>query len=259
MVEPVPLRTITELLLCKPNNSPKVEMTRGPEHVIKALKRIKYKSSRGKVISIHVQIIMPSQNYNLASKILDTKCNHKYAEKRTVYLSSWLLIREIFLKQWAKDRISDSIIGTGDPLTPEAISEGIDIFKVLTLVTLLSTYAPKGDGVTVVPSNIRREGSQETAFNKSRTSIKKTIPSTYSLISNTLDYNSRYTSQYLNILKNHRNLRSLGLKDSRLFFSTSSAISSSLASLHPWYITGFTDAEGSFMVDIVKSSTHRLG
>jgi hypothetical protein len=87
-LEPVPLRTVTELTLRKPTNLPKVEMTRGVEHVSKVPKEVKCKSLRGKVIYIHVQIIMRSQNYNLASKILDTKCNHKYVEKQNAYLSS---------------------------------------------------------------------------------------------------------------------------------------------------------------------------
>jgi hypothetical protein len=86
--EIVPLRTVTELTLRKPTNLPKVEMTRGVEHVSKVPKEVKSKSLRGKVIYIHVQIIMRSQNYNLASKILDTKCNHKYVEKQNAYLSS---------------------------------------------------------------------------------------------------------------------------------------------------------------------------
>jgi len=30
-------------------------------------------------------------------------------------------------------------------------------------------------------------------------------------------------------------------------------------SIHPWFITGFTDAEGCFMISILKSSTYRTG
>lgn len=213
--EPVPLRTVTELTLRKPTNLPKVEMTRGVEHVSKVPKEVKCKSLRGKVIYIHVQIIMPLQNYNLTSKILDTKCNHKYVEKQNAYLSSWLLIWEIFLKQWAKDIILDSLSGTGDPLnlaigirkltlrTLISVGEGstgpTSGFSILTLVrvkTENSFFAnfegetSKGDGVIVVPSIIRREGSQETVFNKDRTSIGKTIHSTHILRTKTFDYNS---------------------------------------------------------------------
>lgn len=65
-------------MLRKPTNLPKVEMTRGVEHVSKVPKEVKCKSLRGKVIYIHVQIIMRSQNYNLASKTLDTKI-HSFA------------------------------------------------------------------------------------------------------------------------------------------------------------------------------------
>lgn len=57
---------------------------------------------------------------------------------------------------------------------------------------------PKGDGVIVVPSIIRREGSQETVFNKDRTSIGKTIHSTHLLRTNTFDYNSMLAT-HLNI------------------------------------------------------------
>lgn len=181
-LEPVPLRTVTELTLRKPTNLRKVEMTRGVEHVSKVPKEVKCKSLRGKVIYIHVQIIMRSQNYNLASKILDTKCNHKYVEKQNAYLSSWLLIWEIFLKQWAKDIISDSLSGTGDPLN---LVIGIRVLTSGTFISVGLFFAhfvgetSKGDGVIVVPSIIRREGSQETVFNKDRTSIGKTIHSTH--------------------------------------------------------------------------------
>jgi hypothetical protein len=72
-------------------------------------------------------------------------------------------------------------------------------FSILTLVrvkTENSFFAnfegetSKGDGVIVVPSIIRREGSQETVFNKDRTSIGKTIHSTHLLRTKTFDYNS---------------------------------------------------------------------
>ena len=109
-------------------------MTRGPEHVIKVLKDVKCKNLRGKVLFTHVQFIMPSQNYNLALKILVTERNHNYVEKRTAYLSSWLLIKENSLKQRAKGRISDSLLGTGDPLNPE---KGISVLNTLTLNTLI--------------------------------------------------------------------------------------------------------------------------
>ena len=71
-----------------------------------------------------------------------TKCNHKYVEKQNAYLSSWLLIWEIFLKQWAKDIILDSLSGTGDPLN---LAIGI---RKLTLRTLINVgEAPLGPRV----------------------------------------------------------------------------------------------------------------
>nr|YP_010233341.1 NADH dehydrogenase subunit 4 [Auricularia heimuer]QSX43106.1 NADH dehydrogenase subunit 4 [Auricularia heimuer] len=228
-IEPVPLRTVTELALRKPNNLPAVEMTRGPEHVIKVLKDVKYKNLRGKVLFTHVQFIMPSQNYNLALKILVTKCNHNYVEKQTALLSSWLLIREKSLRQCAKGRISDSFIGTGDPLNletginTEAQSEKIINFlplessrKIFTLdgfayfsqplglkgkgwcknIKLLANKTPKGDGVIVVPSVIRREGSQETVISNFRAGEGNTLHSIWKR-SKTNGYNP-YDSIHLN-------------------------------------------------------------
>ena len=29
--------------------------------------------------------------------------------------------------------------------------------------------------------------------------------------------------------------------------------------LAPWYVTGYTDAEGSFLISILRSSTHSTG
>jgi NADH:ubiquinone oxidoreductase subunit 4 (subunit M) len=86
------LRIVTELVLRKPTNLLDIEMIRGKEHVSKVLNKIKYKSYfMGKVIYIQAFIIMLLQNYSLALKILDTKCNHKCVEKQNAYLSSWLL------------------------------------------------------------------------------------------------------------------------------------------------------------------------
>jgi hypothetical protein len=276
--EIVPLRTVTELTLRKPTNLPKVEMTRGVEHVSKVPKEVKSKSLRGKVIYIHVQIIMRSQNYNLASKILDTKCNHKYVEKQNAYLSSWLLIWEIFLKQWAKDIISDSLSGTGDPLN---LAIGIRVLTSGTLISFGLFFAifegetSKGDGVIVVPSIIRREGSQETVFNKDRTSIGKTIHSTPRplrgflrgkiLRTKTLDYNSRYA---IHSKINTQGTRNISNKSDAVasaeFRKSSKAQATSLKgnlgrSLNPGFFTGFTDGEGSFMVSIIKVPKLRVG
>lgn len=95
--ETVPLRTVTELTLRKPTNLPKVEMTRGMEHVSKVPKEVKCKSLRGKVIYIHVQIIMRSQNYNLASKTLDTKI-HSFARPALFTLQQKMRLYPNFTK-----------------------------------------------------------------------------------------------------------------------------------------------------------------
>lgn len=100
-LKPVPLRTVTGLTLCKSTNLPDIEMIRGPKHVSKALNNIKYIYLRGKILYIQAFIIMLLQNYILASKILETKCNYKCVEKRSAHLSPWLLNikRVILLKQ----------------------------------------------------------------------------------------------------------------------------------------------------------------
>lgn len=100
-IKTVPLRTVTGLTLCKSTNLPDIEMIRGPKHVSKALNSIKYMYLRGEILYIQAFIIMLLQNYNLASKILDTKCNYKCVEKRSAHLSPWLLNikRVILLKQ----------------------------------------------------------------------------------------------------------------------------------------------------------------
>lgn len=72
-------------------------MTRGVEHVSKVLKKVKYKSQRGKVIYIHVLIIMLSQNYSLASKILDTKF-HSFARPALFTLQQKMRLYPNFTK-----------------------------------------------------------------------------------------------------------------------------------------------------------------
>jgi hypothetical protein len=34
---------------------------------------------------------------------------------------------------------------------------------------------------------------------------------------------------------------------------------SKLFRLNPWFVTGFTDAEGSFMISILRCFTHSMG
>ena len=113
----------------------------------------------------------------------------------------------------------------------------------------------------VLLSKTRREGSQETIINKSRTSTIKIKHSTFLLISNTLDYNSRYSIFNINNNKNRQGLilRNRGFIRFKHTDSASLANSVNLKLLNPWFITGFSDAEGCFMVDIVKSSTLRIG
>jgi hypothetical protein len=130
----------------------------------------------------------------------------------------------------------------------------------------------KGDGVIIVPSIIRREGSQETVFNKDRTSIGKTIHSTHRpllgvfplreklLRTKTFDYNSLSA-----IHKNTQGTLRVGAASVRLIpnhncgclFSTLSSTSS--ASLHPWFITGFADAESCFSVSFFRVNTIKIG
>lgn len=217
-IEPVPLRTTTELALCKPNNLPNVEKTRGQEHVIKVLKAVKYKSPKGEVISIQALIIILSLKCKSTLKVLDTKCNLKYVEKQTAYLGSRLPkgVADGPLEYRATDRISDSLKGIRDPLSLEI---GNNLFTLDTCKWRTMHLSLKGDGVIVVPFfNIlliaKREGLQETIFNKGITSVAETIHYTLSVLThslagypakrkslrlNTFDYNSKYVKKFFYI------------------------------------------------------------
>jgi len=173
--KPVPLRIVTELMLCKPTNLLDIEMIRGKKHVSKVLNKIKYKFYLvGKVIYIQAFIIMLLQNYRLTLKILDTKCNHKCVEKQNAYLSSWLLKGLLPLKQWAKNIISDFFLGTGDPLSLVIGIKNLTLklwalkFENFTKISALFNTNSKGDGVIVVQSHMLLEGSQETVVLKNK-------------------------------------------------------------------------------------------
>lgn len=149
---------------------------------------------------------------------------------------------------------------------PSGPTSGFSILTLVRVKTENSFFAnfegetSKGDGVIVVPSIIRREGSQETVFNKDRTSIGKTIHSTHLLRTKTFDYNSM-----LAIHKNSQGTFRVGAASVRLvpnhncgcLFSTLSSTSS--ASLHPWFITGFADAESCFSVSFFRVNTIKIG
>ena len=138
-------------------------------------------------------------------KVLDTKCNLKYVEKQTAYLGSRLPIWKLFLEYRATDRISDSLMGIGDPLTLEIGNK--NLFTLDTWEGQVPPVNLKGDGVIVVPfccvRNPKREGLQETIFNKGRTSVAETIHSTFTpnpigralLKLNTFEYNSKYVQK----------------------------------------------------------------
>ena len=75
------------------------------------------------------------------------------------------LIRITYSKQQsAKGRILDSILGTRDPLS---LAINIDTSRVLAL-KLPKSRISEGDGVTVILSNYRKEGSQETVVFKNK-------------------------------------------------------------------------------------------
>jgi hypothetical protein len=260
ITELAPLRAVIELVLRKPINLPEVEITRGQEHVNKVSKDVKCKYPRGKVIYIHAQIIMPLQKYNLTSKTFDTKCNHKCVEKQIACFSSWLLIRERFLKHWAKDIISDSVLRTGDLLS---LVIGI---RILTWMASISGSAFKGDGVTIVLFLNQKEGLQETVFNKNRTSIGQTIHS-IPLRTKTFDYNSMLARHSL-VRVRHFSATPLAatIKGGETFNKGVSKVPSMAGlsvqikkSINPWFITGFTDAEGCFMVNVLKLPKLRVG
>lgn len=241
------LRAVIELILRKPINLPEVEITRGVQHVNKVPKDVKCKYPRGKVIYIHAQIIMPLQNYNLTSKTLDTRCNHKCVEKQNACFSSWLLIRERFLKHWAKDIISDFIPGTGDPLS---LVIGI---RILTWRASIYGGAFKGDGVIIVLLINQKEGSQETVFNKNRTRIGNTIHS-IPLRTKTFDYNSMLARHSLVGVRHFSSNKGGG----ELYRAPALSVQTK-ESIDPWFLTGFTDAEGCFMVNVTKAPKLRAG
>nr|YP_010833274.1 LAGLIDADG endonuclease [Agaricus bitorquis]WFG54021.1 LAGLIDADG endonuclease [Agaricus bitorquis] len=194
----------------------------------------------------------------MTSKVLDTECNHKCVEKQNAYLSSWLLKKVLSLKQRAKDIISGFFLGTGDLLN---LVIGI---KILTLKVWVYAYnfikaveryyfafpffyclgpkanSSKGDGVIVVQTYFGLEGSQETVFNQNRAGRSKTLHSI-------LLRAKRPGNNPVNI---HFN-KPLGIRYKSTLVSKDSIIK-------PWFLTGFTDAEGSFLVNIKKSPTLKL-
>ena len=242
-IKPVPLRTVTELLLHKPTNLSEVEMTREVKHVSKILIEVKYVLlSKGEVISIQALIIqLYSQDYILTSKILVTKCNNKYVEMWNAYLSSLLLIGTISqINLSVKDRISDFVLRIGDPLTQEI---GINIKRLLTLVWLIYIL-PKGDGVIVVPYiKILRKGLQELVLNRVRTSIGGLgLSNQIRIFSKPMNQQVRlYTTR---IIK--QELVDFKKKHPRL-------------NINPWFLTGFVDGEGCFLISIYKDNRNSTG
>ena len=248
--KPVPLRTVTGLLLHKPTNLSEVERTRGVKHVSKSLIEVKYLLLiKGEVIFIQALITqLYSQYYILTSKILVTKCNNNYVEIWNAYLSPLLLIGIVSLINLsAKDRISDFVLRIGDLLTPEM---GIKIKRLFILVLIY--VLPKGDGVTVIPfiKNLR-EGSQEFVLNTVRTGIRglrlnNKIMCASERFKACAPINLQVRLYTSKIVKNLEDVSCVEKKQEIL-------------NINPWFFTGFVDAEGCFLISLYKDNRISTG
>lgn len=243
--EPGQLRLTTGLKLYKPTNSPKKEITRGQKHVSKVSKMDKYIIFRGKVLLTHALIILLSQDYILILKIHDTKYRGRCVEIQKTYLSPPRLIGGKSSIQSAKGKITDSISGTGDPLS---LVINTDITMISALKMPCVRVITKGDGVIVVlfPGKTPdgKEGSQETVLINNRASIRKTLHSIQLIKTKTFDYNSKVATHSIINRQGSRYISTLVTQNCKI---------------NPWFITGFSDAEGCFMLSVIKAPLLRVG
>lgn len=225
--EPGQLRPITGLMLYKPTNLSRNKRTWGVEHVSKAWKIGKCILSKGKVILNHAPTILLSQDWILTLKTFDTECCFRYVEKQNAHLSPMQLIWETFLRQGAKDKIRDSLLGTGDLLSPV-----MDTVIVKVTAALWITERSKGDGVIVVP-RLGREGSQGSIVGMSRTGVRKLIHSSPLLTTNTLHYSVGSASMSNHLLQCNRYVSSKPLTQIDIYKKAYLALRSNPGNMTP--------------------------
>lgn len=79
-IKPVALTTLIESSSRKPTNSPVTERKRGRQHVGKVLKTENYILSKGEVMYSHESLILPSQDQEMFSKVIDTRSERNPVE-----------------------------------------------------------------------------------------------------------------------------------------------------------------------------------
>lgn len=165
-MKPAIIKALTELMLRKSTDLPKIEMTRGVEHVRKVTKGNSYNFLSGEIFFIHGLIIHLFKDERFILKITDTKLFDLLVERHYANKNSSNRTYATCIKMKPTDGILDFILGTGDRLR-----EVIPMLGHRPNSTLNKQKC--GDGVIVVLLNRKKkEGSQEIIINKMTASVK---------------------------------------------------------------------------------------
>ena len=115
-IMPGSLNPLSETPRDKPINLSDFEMNRGVKHVDKGSKILNYIGFRAKVILSHAKFNLRVNHAPVKSKIVDTILQNIYLKNILGYIVSFCRPETKCLTEFAKRKISDIILGTGDLL-----------------------------------------------------------------------------------------------------------------------------------------------
>jgi hypothetical protein len=115
-IMPGSLNPLSETPRDKPINLSDFEMNRGVKHVVKGSKILNYIGFRAKVILSHAKFNLRVNHAPVKSKIVDTILQNISLKNILGYIVSFCRPETKCLTEFAKRKISDIILGTGDLL-----------------------------------------------------------------------------------------------------------------------------------------------
>lgn len=257
-VMPGSLNPLSETLRDKPINLSDFEMNRGVQHVDKGLKSINYKDFIAKVILSHVKFNLQVNFAPVRSKIVDTILEKIRIKNILICIVSFCRPETTCLKEFAKRKISDITLRTGDLLR-----------EVIPKISfrLISSIVEGGRSFRSINSQCW-EGKQNQINKLSSLCVQITDCIGIRLRSRVNEKPLLVRTVELRVNSTQMAMsqrRSLALARLFLFNNLTKRFTSDVAanklqstkqyfSLNPWFITGFSDAEGCFGIFLRKSS-----
>lgn len=254
-ITPGSLNPLSETLRDKPINLSDFEMNRGVQHVDKGSKSLNYIDFRqAEVILSHVKFNHQANHIPVKSKIVDTILQKICLKNILIHIVSFCRLETTCLMMFAKRKISDVILRTGD-LLRKVISKLS--FRLISLINIKGRRSFRS--INGLHKLSRREGKQNLVDKFSTVVVKYGVfYTTYlrSIIVRTEGSMVKLTQDQFRFIFNKEQKRFIATLRNK---KEPNIVINPTYTLNPWFLTGFTDAEGTFSISLRKSSSSRSG